>query len=219
MLTSAALEEFFRAFLAAIEREQARLDALDAVVGDGDHGATMVMGMRHLVAGLPDDEGVPPGELLRIAARRFAWVGGSTGPLWGTALLRAAQSLGDQREPDLDAWARAIDQAAVGIAFRGGCQEGDRTLLDVMAPAARTLGEAAAEGRRANEAMSLAHAAAVAGLARTRELTPRRGRARRVAERAYGHEDAGAASAVLAWETAARLVGRPSAVMDGESDV
>ena len=92
-MTSGDLAAGARELLRVAESEQARLNQLDAVAGDGDHGATVVMGLRAVVASLPDDPAMPAAELLRLAAERFASVGGSTGPLWGTALLRAAQSL------------------------------------------------------------------------------------------------------------------------------
>ena len=44
-----------RELLRAVEREQARLNQLDAIAGDGDHGATVVMGLRAVVASLPAD--------------------------------------------------------------------------------------------------------------------------------------------------------------------
>jgi phosphoenolpyruvate---glycerone phosphotransferase subunit DhaL len=206
VVTSADVIACLRAFHDVVEGEQARLDALDAVVGDGDHGGTMVMGMRNVVAALPGGEVESQAAVLRMAARRFAFVGGSSGPLWGTGLLRAAQSLDGEPDPDLAAWARAATEAAAGIAARGNCAEGDCTLLDVMAPAARALSEAAAAGHTAREAVQRAQAAGAAGLERTRELTPRRGRARRVADLAHGHADPGAASALLVWETVAAAV-------------
>ena len=206
MVSSRDLAEGFRELLRVVESQQARLDQLDAIAGDGDHGATVVMGLRAVARSLPAPD-VPAAELLRLAAERFASVGGSTGPLWGTALLRAAQSLEGNNDGDLAAMAGAAEAAAAGIAMRGRCAEGDKTLLDVMAPAARTLRAAADAGLAGSEAATRAHAAAVAGLAATRELTPRRGRARRFGDRSVGHDDPGAASALLAWEVAARLAG------------
>jgi phosphoenolpyruvate---glycerone phosphotransferase subunit DhaL len=188
----------------AIEEHQAELDRLDAVAGDGDHGATMVMGLRAVTEALPD--GDEPAELLRIAAIRFASVGGSTGPLWGTALLRAAQSLSGAETADLSAFAAAAEAAARGIADRGKCAEGQKTLLDVMGPAARALSAAAASGADPATAAAEACDAARAGLEATRALEPRHGRARLASERSRGHEDAGAASALLVWETAAAQV-------------
>jgi phosphoenolpyruvate---glycerone phosphotransferase subunit DhaL len=209
VVTSSDLAVGFRELLGVVEREQARLNQLDAIAGDGDHGATVVMGLRAVVAALPADPDVPASTLLRGAAERFASVGGSTGPLWGTALLRAAQSLEGGQGSDLAALASAAEAAAAGIAMRGRCEEGDKTLLDVMAPAARALRAAADAGSAPAQAAERARAAAAEGLAATRQLTPRRGRARRFGDRSLGHEDPGAASALLAWEVAARLSSQP----------
>jgi phosphoenolpyruvate---glycerone phosphotransferase subunit DhaL len=206
MVSGADVRAVFADVARAIEEHQAELDRLDAVAGDGDHGATMVMGLRAVTQAPPDGD-EPPAELLRMAAARFASVGGSTGPLWGTALLRAAQSLGAAERADLAAVAAAAEAAAQGIADRGRCAEGDKTLLDVMAPAARALSAAAANGADPATAAAQACDAGRAGLEATRALEPRHGRARLASERSRGHEDAGAASAVLVWETAARRVG------------
>ena len=204
-MSPAQARDAFADVARAIEERQAELDRLDAVTGDGDHGATMVMGLRAVTAALPDDED-SVAELLRIAAGRFASVGGTTGPLWGTALLRAAQSLGRAGATDLPAMAAAVAAAAQGIADRGRCVEGDKTLLDVMGPASRALSAAAASGADPAEAVRQACDAARAGLAATRDLEPKHGRARLASDRSRGHEDAGAASAVIVWETAAAYV-------------
>ena len=206
-MTSRDLAGGFRELLSAVETEQARLDQLDAIAGDGDHGATVVMGLRAVVASLPAEPEMPPAALLRLAAERFASVGGSTGPLWGTALLRAAQSLERSQASDLPALAGAAEAAAAGIAMRGRCEEGDKTLLDVMAPAARALRAAADADLTPAEAAASARAAAAEGLTATRDLIPRRGRARRFGDRSLGHEDPGAASALMVWEVAARFAG------------
>jgi dihydroxyacetone kinase-like protein len=207
VVTARDLAGGFRELLSAVEADQARLDQLDAVAGDGDHGATVVMGLRAVVASLPAEPGMSAAALLRLAAERFASVGGSTGPLWGTALLRAAQSLESSEGSDLAAMAGAAEAAAAGIAMRGRCEEGDKTLLDVMAPAARALRGASDAGLTPAEAAASARAAAAERLVATRELVPRRGRARRFGDRSLGHEDPGAASALMVWEIAARLAG------------
>jgi dihydroxyacetone kinase-like protein len=202
VVTAAQARAAFEDVAHAIDEHQAELDRLDAVAGDGDHGATMVMGLRAVTAALPEDQD-SVAELLRIAAIRFASVGGSTGPLWGTALLRAAQSLGGTGTTDFPALAAAVEAAAQGIADRGKCAEGQKTLLDVMGPASRALSTAAASGNDPSTAVRLACDAARAGLAATRDLEPQHGRARLASDRSRGHEDAGAASAALVWETVA----------------
>jgi dihydroxyacetone kinase-like protein len=183
--------------LRATEEAQAELDALDAVVGDGDTGVTMVLGWRAVAAALDGAEPESPGAALRSAAEAFADVGGSAGPLWGTGLLRAGRALGDEPEVGAPALARAAEAAVVGMRERGRCAEGDCTLVDAMAPAARAL----AEGGDVHAAA----AAAAAGAAATASLEPRRGRAARAAERARSHVDPGARAAAVFWWALADL--------------
>ena len=78
-----------------VERHAAYLTHLDTVLGDGDHGDNLVIGFRAvdaLLAELPDE--ALPGELLRAVGHRLvAAVGGASGPLYGTAFLRASGAL------------------------------------------------------------------------------------------------------------------------------
>jgi 2-hydroxy-3-oxopropionate reductase len=205
MIGSARIAEFFRAYLDELERRQVGLDRLDAIAGDGDHGATMIMGMREVVAAV-DGTG-RPGDTLRTAAEAFGSVGGSIGPLWGTALVRAARTAGESETIDLTTLADLVEAAAVGIQERGRSEPGDKTLLDVMQPAATAFAHAVRSGLEGRAALEPAIAAAQAGLAATAEIKARRGRARRLADRSVGSLDPGAASACLGWETAGRLAG------------
>jgi phosphoenolpyruvate---glycerone phosphotransferase subunit DhaL len=175
--------------LRATEQAQAELDSLDAVAGDGDHGVTMVLGWRAAVAALAQ----PPagaGAALRVAAEAFASVGGTAGPLWGTALLRAGRTL-DQTE----SIAAAAEAAVAGMCDRGRCLEGERTVVDAMAPAARTL----ASGGD----FSAAAAAAAAAANATANLEPRHGRAALAPERVRGHVDPGSRAAAVFWQALA----------------
>jgi phosphoenolpyruvate---glycerone phosphotransferase subunit DhaL len=187
--------------LARTEAAQPELDRLDAVAGDGDHGVTMVLGWRAVVAGMRRD--ATPGALLRAAGADFASVGGSSGPLWGTALLRAGRALGDERAVDLPAAHAAAAAALAGMCERGRCAEGEKSVVDALAPAVRALADAAVLQLPAAEALRAAAGAAAAGCDATRLLPALRGRASRFPDRAVGHPDAGAASCVILWEAAA----------------
>jgi dihydroxyacetone kinase-like protein len=175
--------------LQATEEGQGELDALDAVAGDGDHGVTMVLGWRAAVSALAEP---PPdaASALRLAAEGFASVGGSAGPLWGTALLRAGRAL-DRGGTLADAAQAAVE----GMCERGRCAEGDCTMVDAMAPAARAL----ADGGDLHAAAR----ASAEGAEATASLEPRRGRAARAPDRARGHVDAGAQAASLFWSALA----------------
>jgi dihydroxyacetone kinase-like protein len=183
----------------ATENAQAELDRLDAVAGDGDHGVTMVLGWRAVAAALEGEPPLSPGGALRAAAEAFASVGGTAGPLWGTALLRSGRALGDTPAITATDLARATEAAAEGIRERGRCAEGDRTVLDAMAPAAAALRAAAAERAGIVEALRRAAAAAAAGADATAALEPKRGRAARARERVRGHADAGARACAIFW--------------------
>lgn len=187
--------------LAATEEAQAHLDSLDAIAGDGDHGVTMVLGWRAVAAALTADQPRTPGAALRTAAAAFAGVGGSAGPLWGTALLRASRALGDSPVIDVERLAAAAEAAVEGMRERGRCALGDRTVVDAMAPAAVALRSA----RDLRTALASAAEAATEGANATARLTPRRGRAARVPERVRGHVDAGACAAQVFWDAVSRV--------------
>ncbi|MDX6516658.1 MAG: phosphoenolpyruvate---glycerone phosphotransferase subunit DhaL [Gaiellaceae bacterium] len=204
MIGVAAIGEFFAAYLEAIEEAQASLDRLDAVAGDGDHGATMLMGMREVVAAQTGAQGTPA-QALRVAGEAFGSVGGSIGPLWGTALVRAARVADERPSIDGPVAAEMLTAAVAGLRDRGRSELGDKTLLDVMEPATHVFAEAVEGGLAAEAALQRGVEAAQLALAGTAGLAARRGRARRLAARSVGSVDPGAASACLAWETAATL--------------
>jgi dihydroxyacetone kinase-like protein len=188
------------------ERSQRQLDKLDAVAGDGDHGVTMVLGWRAVSADLTASPPASPGAALRQAAEGFASVGGTAGPLWGTALLRAGRALGDAPRIDTAAVARAASAAAAGMIERGRCEEGMKTVVDVMAPVARALEAAARREAPLEEAITAAARAAAKASADTALLTPQRGRASRGAQRSHGHADPGAVACAIFWAALANQV-------------
>ena len=201
------LAVLFGAVEQAMEEHKERLDRLDAVAGDGDHGATMVMGWRAVTAAVGDGDGETPAAVLRAAAAAFASVGGSIGPLWGTALLRAARAVDERETLNAEDGVRAVKAAAAGIAERGRSAEGDKTLIDAIAPATRELTGRLEGGEEPRAALAAAAGRAAEAAEATAGLAPRRGRARRLADRSLGHVDPGAASAAAIWGVAADALG------------
>src|ERR1700760_4369746 len=122
------LSERLRKASAAAIANEAHYGELDASAGDGDFGAILARAARGVLAAL-DAAGasVTDADLLVTAAQAVANVGGTTGPLWGTGLLRAADAIADGP-------AAAVRAAADGIAEVGGARAGDRTLLDALVP-------------------------------------------------------------------------------------
>jgi phosphoenolpyruvate---glycerone phosphotransferase subunit DhaL len=182
-----------------VARHQRELTRLDTVLGDGDHGDNLVIGFRavdELLAGLPSE--TPPGEILRAVGHRLvAAVGGASGPLYGTAGIEAGFRAHDAAVLDGPLIATMLEAAASGLARRGRCKPGDKTILDTLAPAAAAFREAIDAGSTPEAAYGSAVRAGSQGMRATRGLMARRGLAMRLGERSVGHRDPGAVSCLL----------------------
>jgi phosphoenolpyruvate---glycerone phosphotransferase subunit DhaL len=182
-----------------VARHARYLTRLDAVLGDGDHGDNLVIGLRavdELLAELPDS--TPPGEILQAVGHRLvATVGGASGPLYGTACIEAGFHARTTSVLDGAALAAMLRGAAAGLARRGRCQPGDKTILDTLAPAAEAFARAIDAGQTVPVAYVAAIRAGRAGMRSTRDLVARRGLALRLGERSVGHLDPGAVSCLL----------------------
>lgn len=176
------------------------LTALDAKVGDGNLGISMMRGAQAVldVAGTLDIAH-PALALEQISALLRRNVGGTSGPLYAAFSLACALSLRDEGGSlALADWARAFHRGCVAVMDLGGAGKGDRTMLDALLPAAQALGDGAAEGAPARAALGNAVQAARTGTDETARLDPRFGRSSYVGERAIGHVDPGA-EAVVIW--------------------
>jgi dihydroxyacetone kinase-like protein len=176
---------------ARIERRRAYLTRLDGVLGDGDHGDNMAIGFRaiqEMLEAYPAE--TSPGELLRAVGHRLATtVGGASGPLYGTAMIEAGLVAGSAPALDWPLIGRMLDAAAKGLARRGRCVVGDKTILDTLRPAA----DAALAGQPPGHIL----VSAWRGMRSTRPLVARRGLALRLGERSAGHLDPGAVSCFI----------------------
>jgi dihydroxyacetone kinase-like protein len=183
----------------AVDRHAAHLTRLDAVLGDGDHGDNLSTGFRaveQLLVELPAE--TPPGELLLAVGHRLvATVGGASGPLYGTAFIEAGFRAGDAPELDLVTLGEMLLAAADGLARRGRCTLGDKTILDTLRPAADAFRDAILAGGSDAAAVAAAIGAARAGVRATRSLVAKRGLALRLGEGSVGHLDPGAVSCLV----------------------
>ena len=122
----------------AIGENRDYLTQLDAAIGDADHGANMDRGFSAVVSSLDGLGDQPPGRVLIAAGRTLiSNVGGASGPLWGSALRGAGKRLGDDPEFGPEDLADALDAALAAVVELGAAEEGDKTMVDALAPAAR----------------------------------------------------------------------------------
>ena len=181
-----------------IETNRDHLTQLDAAIGDADHGINLSRGFTAVLAALDAKQPATPGAVLIVTGSTLiSKVGGASGPLYGMAFRRAGQTLGTADEVDLPALGQALDAALAGIQQLGAAREGDKTLVDALAPATRALAKAIAEGATQGDALDAVTAAAAEGAAATVPMEARKGRASYLGPRSVGHEDPGAASTVL----------------------
>jgi dihydroxyacetone kinase-like protein len=197
-VNAGTLRAWFVAAAASLHEQRDYLTQLDAAIGDADHGTNMDRGFAAVVEKLDSLDDVPPGKVLTtVGSTLVSTVGGASGPLWGTALRRAGRALGDTEEFDGAQLVEVFDAALKGIVELGAAQEGDKTMVDALAPAIRALRSSVEEGTPVAEALSAALAAGEAGMKATVSLQAQKGRASYLGERSIGHQDPGATSTAL----------------------
>jgi dihydroxyacetone kinase-like protein len=189
----------------AVDNER-EFGELDAVVGDGDFGYSLARGFEIVLADWDTLDRSSPSEFLKkVAVLITKRVGGTSGPLWGTAFLRAAGAVKDKAELTGEDAVAMLRAAAEGIKARGKSDLGDKTLLDALIPMTDALEKELHSGRSGGAAL----AAVAASTARTAAdaTTPMqamRGRQSYTRERSIGSPDPGAvAVAVMAERVAA----------------
>src|SRR5580692_5676892 len=194
--------EVFRAWIVSaagvIEANRDHLTQLDAAIGDADHGINLTRGFTAVLGALGTSVPTTPGAILTVTGNTLiSKVGGASGPLYGTAFRRAGKALGDAADVDLPALSAALDAALAGVQQLGAAREGDKTMVDALAPATRAFSKAIAAGGSPHAALSVLAEAATAGAAATVSMQALKGRASYLGPRSVGHEDPGAVSTAL----------------------
>lgn len=169
---------------------------LDSIVGDGDFGYSLRSGWEVVLADYDSWDKPNAGAVCKkIGLTLAAKVGGVSGPMWGTAFLRAGATAGEQDlNPDL---VIAMFRAAIaGIMMRGGASLGDKTLLDALSPATDSLEESfkdpATFEDHGTAALQRAADVAVQAALDTNGMLALRGRAAYTGDRSRDSVDAGA---------------------------
>jgi dihydroxyacetone kinase-like protein len=197
--------DVIRAMAAAMEENRRYLTQLDSAIGDADHGTNMHRGFQAALERLESTDPQTPADAIKaVSMALIGKVGGASGPLYGTAFLRAASALGD--EPSAERVAAAIETALEGVKQRGKAEAGDKTIVDALTPAAGAAREAADDGRDAAGVFRAAADAAREGAEATVEMRARKGRASYLGERSVGHQDPGATSTYLLLDAAAKAL-------------
>jgi len=197
VLGDGLVRRWVRAAAAELASNRDFLTQLDAAIGDADHGTNMDRGFTAVLEKLDGLDGSPGRLLVSAGGTLVSTVGGASGPLWGTALRRAGRALGDSEKFDGTELADALEAALEGVVELGAAEEGDKTMVDTLAPALRVLRERVESGADVAEALAAAREAGEEGMRATVPMQASKGRASYLGERSIGHQDPGATSTAL----------------------
>jgi dihydroxyacetone kinase-like protein len=194
-ITAEHVIRFLEGVAATIKEHRDELTQLDSPIGDADHGINLDRGFTAVLAKLPTVADKDIGTILKTTGMTLvSTVGGASGPLYGTAFLRAGMALADRYELNEGEIVAALDAALEGIISRGKANRGDKTMVDAIAPGIDALKEAMANGADFVTAVRQAVAATEAGMKATIPLVALKGRASYLGDRSIGHQDPGATS-------------------------
>ncbi|AAM25174.1 MULTISPECIES: dihydroxyacetone kinase subunit DhaL [Caldanaerobacter] len=182
-----------------IRENKEYLTELDSAIGDADHGINMDRGfeaVKQKLATIPENSDI--GTILKtVGMTLVSTVGGASGPLYGTAFMRAGQAVQGKTELTEEDVVKIFEAALQGIKDRGKAQAGDKTMIDSIEPAYKALKESLENNIALPEALKRAVNAAKEGMEYTKNISARKGRASYLGERSIGHIDPGATSSYL----------------------
>jgi dihydroxyacetone kinase-like protein len=184
--------EALEAVQAAILANESQIESLDRAIGDGDHfinvrrGCEVLMAMREEIAPL-----APAAAFGKIGMKLLSTIGGASGPLISSFFIAMGKSLTGIDEPDRRQFAAAFAAGVEAIKSRGKADLGEKTMLDVLIPAARSLQRLAEDGTPLPQLCEQLTAEAHRNMLATRDMTATKGRASFLGERALGHIDPG----------------------------
>ncbi len=171
------------------------LTELDSAIGDADHGTNMNRGFTAVRAKFASMEAMDmAGTLRTVGSTLVSTVGGASGPLYGTAFLRAGGAVAGKESLTPADLVAMLDAFLGGIVARGKAHTGEKTMIDALTPAVNSAKEALAQNASLAEITARAASAAEEGMKSTIPMLATKGRASYLAERSIGHQDPGATS-------------------------
>ena len=195
-------------FLMAIQTIKQSIDTnkdfltnLDGAIGDADHGINMARGFEAVMGKLNAEPDIDlSAGLKKIGMALLSSVGGASGPLYGTAFMRAAIPAVGKTTVDAQLASEMLLAATEGIKERGKAVRGEKTMIDALEPAYEAMKKGIQDGKSLLECLESACSAAKEGVEYTKTIIAKKGRASYLGERSIGHQDPGATSSLLILE-------------------
>ena len=190
-----------------IEAEKDFLTQLDNEIGDGDHGINLARGFKSVEEKLPTFADKDIGAILKgVGMQLVSTVGGASGPLYGTAFMKAGNVCKGKTELTEEEFATAFEAAIGGVKMRGKAVEGEKTMLDALCPAYKAFKDGLDGGKSLVDALADGVDAAEKGVEFTKTIIATKGRASYLKERSLGHQDPGATSSLFMLQTTLKIL-------------
>lgn len=185
------VNRWMKAFGAEIIAQKEYISDLDAAIGDSDHGFNMAKGMEAYEATIAKTPAKNPSDVfMKLAMVMLSKVGGSSGPLYGSAFMKISAALKGKDEFTLNDFATGVEQGLQVIEMRGRSHEGEKTMDDVWGPVSRALKEGSLTPEQVDKFVEA-----------TKPLKATKGRASYLGDRSIGHVDPGSYSSGLFFKT------------------
>jgi dihydroxyacetone kinase phosphoprotein-dependent L subunit len=171
------------------------LTEIDSAIGDGDHGIGMEVGFKAAIKELNNQEFSTVNEVFTETGKAMIMtMGGASGVIFGTMFLSGFNKHENVEKLNLETLADAFETSLEAIKKRGKAKPGDKTMVDGLTPAVDRLRESVSNNQTLLEGLANAVEGAKEGVEATKGYIGRLGRAKSLGERAIGHQDAGATS-------------------------
>jgi dihydroxyacetone kinase-like protein len=195
-LDAYAVREMMRSVAHSLIDQTDVLTNADLTIGDGDHGVGMRRGFEAALEALNAGETESAEAAYRaVGTAILSNTGGAAGAVFGTLFRAGSKAFAASGVIDDASFATALEEGLVAVLKRGGVTEGQKTMVDALAPAARAARAAVGKGLSATTAA--ATQGALDGVEASKALIATTGKARSLGERSIGHPDPGAISISL----------------------
>ncbi|MBQ7199515.1 MAG: dihydroxyacetone kinase subunit L [Selenomonadaceae bacterium] len=203
MIDAKKIIEIIDAVAKKIDAEKDFLTQLDNEIGDGDHGINLSRGFKSIEEKLSTFADKDIASILKgVGTQLVSTVGGASGPLYGTAFMKAGNVCKGKFTLTDEEFVQAFNAAVEGVKLRGKSVEGEKTMLDALCPAYKALKGGIDGGKNLIFALEDSVNAAINGVEYTKTIIATKGRAAYLNERSIGHQDPGATSSLYILQTA-----------------
>ncbi|MBZ9676285.1 dihydroxyacetone kinase subunit DhaL [Mesorhizobium sp. ES1-1] len=195
-LDASAVRDMMRAVAQSLIDQTDVLTNADLTIGDGDHGVGMRRGFEAALIALEAEEAASAeGAFKAVGTAILSNTGGAAGAVFGTLFRAGSKAFAASGVIDDASFATALEEGLAAVLKRGGVTEGQKTMVDALAPASRAARAAVGQGLAAVTAA--ATQGALDGVEASKAMIATTGKARSLGERSIGHPDPGAISVSL----------------------